>query len=475
LTLFRAVPYLRRFQGWTGTSAYVAVFRVFHVTDQLEQEIRTLRSLFWSDRDPEGLAFAPLADAYRRAGEFRQAVELLSHGRVRHPDFVTGHVVAARLFMEKGLLEEGELAARRALELDEDNVVALGLLADAFEAKGETLDAMSLRARLSELTPGDGPVGVEEGGLAIVAPVPDEPTVAEEPVMDIAELAPDEPTVAEEPVMDIAELTPDEPTVVEESVVDIAALTPDEPAAVEEPVVDIAELAPDEPVAVEEPVMDIAAPVPDEAAAVEEPVVDIAELASDEPMAVEEPVMDIAALTPDEPTVAEEPEGEPDFEDDGMLVTRTLADLYARQGFKDEALEVYHQLLQIDPHDQELRRKVAALDSGPGEETRAEDQSVEQEGSPERAALEDDEPVGHVWQTQAHAEGHDVDTPFAWIAEDSEESTAAAPPISEYFRRLLAWERGASNAEAGEEDRGEDPGSGNGGNAFPHGMNEDRP
>jgi tetratricopeptide (TPR) repeat protein len=429
---------------------------VFHVTEQLEQEIRTLRSLFWSDRDPEGLAFAPLADAYRRAGQFRQAVELLSNGRIRHPDFVTGHVVAARLFIEKGLLEEGELAARRALELDEDHVLALGLLADALEARGQTREAMSLRARVSELTPGDHPV------------------VAEEPAMDIADLAPDEPVDAGELVMDIADLAPDEPVDAEELVMDIADLAPDEPADAEELVMDIADLAPDEPVDAGESVMDIADLAPDEPVDAEELVMGIADLAPDEPVDAEEPAMDVADLASDEPAADEEFEEESDFEDDGMLVTRTLADLYYRQGFKAEALEVYRQLLHIDPHDDELRRKVKALESGSEEETEAEDQGVEGGGSSEVGAVEDDEPVGHVWQTQADVQGHDVDTPFAWIADEPDEATAAAPPISEYFRRLLAWKPGTSHAGAGEDDRAEGPGSGDSGDEPTTRMNEDK-
>ena len=95
------------------------------MTESLEGEIRALRSLFWSDRDPDGRGFAPLADAYRRAGEAKQALELLGDGMDRHPDFTPGHVVAARLYVEQSLFTEAELAARRALDLDPENVDAL--------------------------------------------------------------------------------------------------------------------------------------------------------------------------------------------------------------------------------------------------------------------------------------------------------------------------------------------------------------
>ena len=93
--------------------------------EPLEQEIRTLQALLWSERDPEGLAFATLADAYLRAGRKKQALDLLEDGTARHPSFASGHIVAMRLYQGQGMLGEAELAARRVLELDSQNVVAL--------------------------------------------------------------------------------------------------------------------------------------------------------------------------------------------------------------------------------------------------------------------------------------------------------------------------------------------------------------
>ena len=124
---------------------------------------------------------------------------------------------------------------------------------------------------------------------------------------------------------------------------DLAGLAPDEPA-VEEPVMDLAGLAPDEP-AVEEPVMDLAGLAPDEPA-VEEPVMDLAGLAPDE-SAAEEPPMDLAGLAPDPP--GHNTGGEAHVDDGEPVYTRTLAELYVRQGFTDKALEVYRRLAEAEP------------------------------------------------------------------------------------------------------------------------------
>ena len=122
------------------------------MTEALQQEIRTLRSLLDSERDPGGRVFAPLADAYRRAGRIPDALRLLNDGLAKHPDFVTGHVVAAQLYVEQGLGAEGQLAARRALELDGENVVALGALLRVLEESGEA-EAGEVRDRLTALEP----------------------------------------------------------------------------------------------------------------------------------------------------------------------------------------------------------------------------------------------------------------------------------------------------------------------------------
>ena len=80
------------------------------MTEALQLEIRTLRALLDSERDPGGRVFAPLADAYRRAGQIPEALRLLRDGIAKHPEFVTGHVVAAQLYVEQGLATEGAIA-----------------------------------------------------------------------------------------------------------------------------------------------------------------------------------------------------------------------------------------------------------------------------------------------------------------------------------------------------------------------------
>jgi tetratricopeptide (TPR) repeat protein len=368
------------------------------LTESLEQEIRALRSLCGSPRDPEGRSFAPLADAYRRAGDFRKAVEVLREGLERHPGSVPGHIVAAQLYLEKGLLEEAEIAARRAVEVDEENTVAWGLLATALEDRGALAQARDARIRLAELE-GTGPA----------APAP-------EPVVDVALPAPDE--AEPEPAVEVALLAPAAPA--PESAVDVALLAPDD--AEPEPVVDVAELAPAAPEP--EPVVDVAELAPDEAEP--EPAVDVALLAPDEPAVIAgtapgpEPILEMVDLAPDDLPADELPETEP-------LVTRTMAELYARQGLTERALGVYRQLLQVTPGDAELRRRVQELE-------RSEGGSLPE---PEQEAPDAD----HAWTTASAEQPHEVETPFAWTApNERDEAEALRPSAGTYFGRMLAWE-----------------------------------
>src|SRR5690349_11847196 len=78
--------------------------------------------------DPASIAFAALAEEYRRAGKFREAVDASRAGLRYHPTYVSARVTLGRSLMELQEVEQAEreltfvlksapdtLAARRAL------------------------------------------------------------------------------------------------------------------------------------------------------------------------------------------------------------------------------------------------------------------------------------------------------------------------------------------------------------------------
>ena len=440
------------------------------MTESLAEEIRTLQSLVWSERDPEGRGFASLADAHRRAGEPRKAFEILSDGLVRLPSFASGHVVAARLYVEQGLLAEGELASRRALELDPDNVSAMASLVRALERAGRSDEAAAVRAALAALEPEvlveEGLEAADDDVLDISALEPEAALDDEEDVLDVASL---EPSLAEE-VLDVASLEPS----LDEEVLDVASLGP-EPE--EDLVLDVRTLAPHaepDPVRLEaelpeeELVLGVGALAPDADEAPDVPdqelVLDVSALEPDLPD--EEPLLDLAALAPNfesalEPDLPEEElvlEGaalESALPDPALatrdvtapsggaprIYTRTLGELYAKQGFTDRAAEIFRQLIAENPDDpalaarlDELERTTAPI-AGPAP-------AAETQPRPQR----DEELEAIARDLTMNRDVHpDVDSPFAWAAEDDEEDSGIVDPgpnVREYFGDLLSWRSG---------------------------------
>ena len=67
------------------------------------------------------------------------------------------------------------------------------------------------------------------------------------------------------------------------------------------------------------------------------------------------------------------------------FVTRTMADLYAKQGFNDQALEVYRKLAADNPHDQHIADRIRDL--SPGDAAPAADAAPAPEDHPQAAAV----------------------------------------------------------------------------------------
>lgn len=83
--------------------------------------------------NPEGRTFAPLADAYRKAGDVPRALEILKTGLQLHPDYLSASIVLGRCQLDLGDLPSAEAAFRRVLDLDKENVIAIKALADITE------------------------------------------------------------------------------------------------------------------------------------------------------------------------------------------------------------------------------------------------------------------------------------------------------------------------------------------------------
>jgi tetratricopeptide (TPR) repeat protein len=91
--------------------------------------------------NPEGLTFAPLANAYRNTGQPERAIEILMQGLEHHPNHAPARIVLGRCHLDMGEDDAAEVAFAKVLELDRENVVALKALADIGERGGRLADA----------------------------------------------------------------------------------------------------------------------------------------------------------------------------------------------------------------------------------------------------------------------------------------------------------------------------------------------
>jgi tetratricopeptide (TPR) repeat protein len=86
--------------------------------------------------DPASIAFAALAEEYRRAGRFDEAIETCTAGLVRHPSYLSAHVTLGRALIDVGRLEEAREELQHVLKLAPENLAAIRGLAEIHERVG---------------------------------------------------------------------------------------------------------------------------------------------------------------------------------------------------------------------------------------------------------------------------------------------------------------------------------------------------
>jgi tetratricopeptide (TPR) repeat protein len=127
--------------------------------------------------DPTSRVFAPLAEAYRKAGMLDEAIEICRDGLRIHPQFIGGRVALARALSDKkefaAVIEEIEPFIRDV----PDNLVAQRLLGEAYLVEGRVLDALGCYKLVLYFAPEDAEAarlvaelesrGYEEGALIL--------------------------------------------------------------------------------------------------------------------------------------------------------------------------------------------------------------------------------------------------------------------------------------------------------------------
>ncbi|MGD2215651.1 MAG: tetratricopeptide repeat protein [Gemmatimonadales bacterium] len=364
--------------------------------NDVQQEIEQLERRY--AEHSQGLVFAHLADAYRRAGEYGKAEGLILHGLRNHPKYISAYNVLGRVYIDSERFADAHEQFSKVLELDPQNMIAMKALGDLALRGGRLEDARSWFERILQLDPRNEEVQEElqklaEGGVssapAPAAPPEAPPEMPGEPEApgEIAE--PEVPEVLEEegPPWDLGGMPEEEEEEgvefsaepvegligkgqqvelgdvadVPDSVPDIA---PEGPSGLEPPAAE----TPDEPPHVE------GLEALDSLGAAEEPrrEIDLGDMDDWTPGFLREEDMEgqagddlgVGSLRDEfgagDEGVGEEPEAV-DTSSDGML-TDTMAELYADQGLYEDALGVYRELAKTRPEDESLRARIAELE-----------------------------------------------------------------------------------------------------------------
>ncbi|HEU4995274.1 MAG TPA: tetratricopeptide repeat protein [Gemmatimonadaceae bacterium] len=360
--------------------------------------------------------FAPLANEYRKAGDIDQAVAICREYLPQQPGHMSGHIVYGQALYEARQFEESKTVFETALSLDPENLIALRHLGDIALIVGDTEGARGWYRRVLEADPRNEEIQsqlatLEQSASTSPTPVttPVEPeSAASAATTLVVELSSDLTPLS----MPAVPVTPDAsadasraPTteVVVENLSNTPTaevhLDPIQPAASHAPASKaVSGLELESPVAgasaqeeglisgfsleglesFERPAEEADAP-PSSSEPL--PFVDLGPTAStpeSNPVGTSAPFPDFdfsgpaAAQQPDASTAEVPGSAEPAAPaaapkaDSGPFVTETMADLYLKQGHREEALRVYRALLEQRPGDAALRAKVAGLEPAAG-------------------------------------------------------------------------------------------------------------
>ncbi len=129
--------------------------------------------------DPASIAFAALAEEYRRARRFEEAIETCRTGLQRHPSYLSARVTLGRSLLEVQQYEEAQKELEHVLKAAPENLAAIRALADIHERRGHAPEALESYNAVLEVvrqeTPAPPPPPVQspiEVALPQAAPAP---------------------------------------------------------------------------------------------------------------------------------------------------------------------------------------------------------------------------------------------------------------------------------------------------------------
>jgi pentatricopeptide repeat protein len=345
--------------------------------------------------DPKSRLFVPLAEELRKSGRPEDAEAVLRSGLEHHSGYLSAWISLGRCLIERGERSQATGALMNALSIDPGNVVAARMLADNYLALGEKVEAIKKLKLVRALLPSDS--SVEESIASLERELGEAPP---SPALEVGVQAGEQAssssqptpageisappllhTEAVEPPSEAEQIAPrgEEPEDPSES-----GQAPSGPSemqiAASRPFFMQGDEQDEEPTAApEEEMQDDSGPATFDAATNPSAADSFGSFAEgNEPSsgaaAEEEPVPFESDRTETLANEAPATDGESDEADedfrgdtriDAELSTLTMADLYARQGHVEAARDIYVRMLERDPSNEEVKRKLDLLGDTP--------------------------------------------------------------------------------------------------------------
>jgi predicted Zn-dependent protease len=110
--------------------------------------------------DPASIAFAQLAEEYRRAGDFEEAVRVCRSGLAQHPTYLSARVTLGRALLELQQFDDARAELDFVVQAAPDNLAAIRALADIHQRRGdldEQASAVGRRETTHDVQPAPAP------------------------------------------------------------------------------------------------------------------------------------------------------------------------------------------------------------------------------------------------------------------------------------------------------------------------------
>ena len=127
------------------------------------------------DKDPASIAFAQLAEEYRRVGQYEDAVRVSRAGLAQHPAYLSARVTLGRALADLQRHDEAQAELEYVLRAAPDNLSAIRALADLHQRRGELNASLQRFTDALDVARNDRPTAKPSARTIDEIPLPLEP------------------------------------------------------------------------------------------------------------------------------------------------------------------------------------------------------------------------------------------------------------------------------------------------------------